>query len=75
METINAQVTPNTTSEPGTSAAPVEREVVRQNIRLFQGLLQQDADNCQDTRTERSLKQLLAQENAKLATLDQQEGG
>ena len=37
----------------GTSAAPVEREVVLQNIRLFQRLLQQDADNCQDTRTER----------------------
>ena len=59
----------------GTGATPVQRAVVLQNIRLFQRLLQQDANDNLDTRTERALKQLLAQENAKLAALDQQEGG
>ena len=59
----------------GTGATPVQRAVVLQNIRLFQRLLQQDANDDLDTRTERTLKQLLAQENAKLASLDRQEGG
>ena len=59
----------------GTGATPVQGAVVLQNIRLFQQLLQQDASDNLDTRTERALKQLLAQENAKLAALDRQEGG
>jgi hypothetical protein len=59
----------------GTGAAPVCRAVALQNIRLFQRLLQQDASDNLDTRTERTLKQLLVQESAKLAALDQQEGG
>ena len=62
-------------SSAGTGAGPVEREVVLQNIRLFQRLLQQDATDNLDIRTERPLKQLLAQEEAKLAALDQQKGG
>ena len=62
-------------SSAGTGAAPVQRAVVLQNIRLFQQLLQQDANDNLDTRAERTLKQLLAQENAKLASLDRQEGG
>ena len=54
----------------GTGATPVQRAAVLQNIRLFQQLLQQDANDNLDTRAERTLKQLLAQENAKLASLD-----
>jgi hypothetical protein len=59
----------------GTDATPVQHAVVLQNIRLFQGLLKQDTNDNLDVRTERMLKQLLTQENAKLAALDQQEGG
>ena len=53
----------------------MQHAVVLQNIRLFQRLLQQDANDNLDTRTERALKQLLAEENAKLAALDHQEDG
>jgi PAS domain-containing protein len=62
-------------SSTGTGAAPAQRAVALQNIRLFQRLLQQDASDNLDTRAERTLKQLLDQENAKLAALDRQEGG
>jgi hypothetical protein len=62
-------------SSAATGAAPAQRAVALQNIRLFQRLLQQDANDNLDTRAERTLKQLLAQESAKLAALDQQEGG
>ena len=57
-------------SSAGTGATPVQRAVVLQNIRLFQQLLMHDANDNLDTRAERTLKQLLAQENAKLASLD-----
>jgi hypothetical protein len=62
-------------SSAATGAAPAQRAVALQNIRLFQRLLQQDASDNLDTRAERTLKQLLDQENAKLAALDRQEGG
>jgi hypothetical protein len=62
-------------SSAGTGAASGQRAVALQNIRLFQRLLKQDANDNPDTRTERMLKQLVAQENAKLAALDRQEGG
>jgi hypothetical protein len=56
-------------------SASIQRPVVLQNIRLFQRLLQQDASDNPDTRAERTLKQLLVQECATLAALDQKEGG
>jgi PAS domain-containing protein len=62
-------------SSAGTGAAPSQRAVALQNIQLFQRLLQQDASDNPDTRAERTLKQLLVQECATLAALDQKEGG
>ena len=53
---------------------PSQRADIRQNVQLFQRLLQQDASERLDARTARTLKLLLEEEKAKLASLDLQEG-
>ena len=56
-----------------TDATADQSAVARQNIKLLQYLLQRNANDRLDAQTQQTLKRLLADENARLATLDQPE--
>ncbi len=52
------------------ASGPARRTVAMRNIRLFQHLLQHDARDRPDARTEQALQRLLSDEETKLASLD-----